>query len=166
MANITVAAKASFFSRMEANCPSRTRWQPDRNVAMIHSPKRIGSWILELLWILVLGSWCLNAHAAAKKDPIISIGSDGKLIYSFRFPRQPHSGFFRIAATPAVIGPSPMPQFASSFRRFKVTARRGSSARLITWAIFLSIPTVCAARCCSCAVDMKFLALFASVLRA
>jgi len=65
-------------------------------------------WNLELLWssvlgawcfFLVLGSWCFLSHAASpKKDPIISIGSDGKLIYSRdpqgnRVPDFSHCGF-------------------------------------------------------------------------
>ena len=54
---------------------------------------------LELLWILVLGSWCFSLHAAAaKKDPIISIGPDGKLLYSSdsqgnRIPDFSHCGY-------------------------------------------------------------------------
>jgi hypothetical protein len=44
---------------------------------------RSKSWSLPLLWILVLGSscFCLNA-ATPKKDPIISIGPDGHLLYA------------------------------------------------------------------------------------
>jgi hypothetical protein len=50
---------------------------------MIHSSKRTGAWILELLRILMLGSWCFSLSAASPpKDPIIRIGSDGKLLYS------------------------------------------------------------------------------------
>jgi hypothetical protein len=66
---------------------------------MIYSSKRNGAWILELLWILVLGSWSLSLRAATpKKDPIISTGSDGKLIYAAdsqgnRIPDFSHCGY-------------------------------------------------------------------------
>jgi hypothetical protein len=66
---------------------------------MIHSPKRTGVWILGLLWILMIGSWCFPlSGASAKKDPIISIGSDGKLLYSSdsqgnRIPDFSHCGY-------------------------------------------------------------------------
>jgi hypothetical protein len=66
---------------------------------MIHSPKRAAVWFLELLWILVLGSWCFPLSAASpKKDPIITIGPEGKLIYSAdsqgnRIPDFSHCGY-------------------------------------------------------------------------
>jgi hypothetical protein len=66
---------------------------------MIYSRERDGAWIPELLLILVLGSWCFSLSAATpKKDPIISIGADGKLIYSTdsrgnRIPDFSHCGY-------------------------------------------------------------------------
>src|SRR5215831_2659828 len=62
---------------------------------------RVQFWNLELLWILVLGSWCFPIHAAApKKDPIISTGPDVKLIYASdsqgdRVPDFSHCGYAR-----------------------------------------------------------------------
>lgn len=55
--------------------------------------------MLELLWILVFGSWCFPLPAATpKKDPIISIGFDGKLVYAAdpqgnRVPDFSHCGY-------------------------------------------------------------------------
>jgi hypothetical protein len=55
--------------------------------------------MLELLWILVLGSWCFSIPAASpKKDPIISFDSDGKLVYASdpqgnRIPDFSHCGY-------------------------------------------------------------------------
>jgi Family of unknown function (DUF6298) len=66
---------------------------------MIHSPKRTGVWSLQFFWILVFGFWSFSLHvASAKKDPIISTGSDGKLIYSSdsqgnRIPDFSHCGY-------------------------------------------------------------------------
>src|SRR5690348_4111844 len=66
---------------------------------MISPYKPNGVWSLELLWILVLGSWCFPLPAASpKKDPIIGAGSDGKLIYASdsqgnRIPDFSHCGY-------------------------------------------------------------------------
>lgn len=68
---------------------------------MIGSFKRIRVWSLEFFWILVLGFWCFSLSlpaASPKKDPIISIGSDSKLIYALdpqgnRIPDFSHCGY-------------------------------------------------------------------------
>jgi Family of unknown function (DUF6298) len=81
---------------------------------------------LELLWILELGSWCFPLLAAApKKDPIISTGSDGKLIYASdsqgnRIPDFSHCGYAG--------GDRPIPD--APIRVVVPSAQRDSTARI------------------------------------
>jgi hypothetical protein len=61
--------------------------------------KRNRVWKLEFLWSLALGCWCFHLDAAApKRDPIISLGADGKLTYAAdpqgnRIPDFSHCGY-------------------------------------------------------------------------
>jgi hypothetical protein len=66
---------------------------------MIRSCRRIGFWNFQFSWILVFGFSCFSLLAASpKKDPIISIGPGGKLVYSSdsqgnRIPDFSHCGY-------------------------------------------------------------------------